>query len=175
MRIATFITAVGLMLFGASALAQNVNYDFDKSANFSRFKTYAWVRGTELGDELNHERVVRAVEAQLALKGLTRVGAGAEPDVLVAYHANFGKNLQINGFSSGWAGPRFGGYRSGTATTQEIVTGTLVVDMIDARTKSIVWRGTATDDLNPGAKPEKREKNIHKAAEKMFKNYPPKP
>jgi len=56
-----------------------------------------------------------------------------------------------------------------------VVTGTLVVDMMDANTRTIVWRGSAEHDLNPGAKPEKRDKNITKATEKIFKNYPPKP
>lgn len=171
MRVALCSTAAMVML-GAIAVAQSVNYDYDRSADFSRFKTYTWVRGTELTDELNHKRVVRAIDSQLAAKGLSRVDGNA--DVVVAYRANFDENLQINGYSSGFGGPRFGNI-SGTATTQRIVTGTLVVDMMDARTRAIVWRGSAERDVNPGAKPEKREKNITKAAEKIFKNYPPKP
>lgn len=174
MRIATFVTAVSLTLLGTVAIAQSVTYDFDRAANFSKFRTYAWADGTELADELNHARVVRSIESQLVAKGMTRVDATANPDVLVAYHASFDKNLQINAYSSGWGGPRFGGLRSGTATTQEILTGTLVVDMVDASTKSIVWRGVASADINVGAKPEKREKNINKTAQKLFKNYPPK-
>ena len=74
--------------------------------------------------------------------------------------------------ASGFGGPRFGNV-TGMATTQKVVSGTLVVDMMDARTRAIVWRGFAERDLNPTANPEKREKNITKAAEKIFKNYPP--
>jgi hypothetical protein len=175
MRIVRFATAASLTLFGTIALAQSVNYDYDRAANFSRFKTYAWVRGTELTDALNHGRVVRSIEIQLGAKGLSKVDPGAHPDVLVAYHASFDKNLQINAYGSGFGGPRFGGLRTGTATTQEILTGTLVVDVLDANTKSIVWRGMATGDLDTSASPEKREKNINKAGQKLFKNYPPKP
>jgi hypothetical protein len=174
MRIVTFVTALSLALFGTLTSAQSVNYDYDRTANFSKFRTYAWVNGTELSDELNHGRIMRAIENQLALKGFGRVETSSHPDVLVAYHASFDKNLQINAMGSGWGGPRYGGLRSGTATTQEIVTGTIVIDMMDAQTRAIVWRGFATSDLNPGAKPEKREKNINKAAAKVFKNYPPK-
>jgi len=126
-----------------------------------------------LNDELNHKRIVNAVDAQLAAKGFTKVEPGANPDVLVAYHATFNKNLQINGFSSGWGSYRFGGNRSGTARVDELLIGTLVVDMVDAKTKTIVWRGTATKEVDVKASPEKREKNINKAAEKLFKNYPP--
>lgn len=173
MRFATFAAVAALLLSGTIAVAQSVNYDFDRSANFSSFKTYAWARGAELTDDLNHARVVRAIESQLAARGLTKVEAHANPDVLVAYHASFDRNLQINGYSSGW-GPRFGGSRSGTATTQEIVTGTIVIDILDASTRNVVWRGIASHELDPRAKPEKREKNIEKTAQKLFKNYPPK-
>ena len=61
MRFAPFAAAVGLLLSGTIAVAQSVNYDFDRSANFSAFKTYAWARGAELTDDLNHARVVRAM------------------------------------------------------------------------------------------------------------------
>lgn len=173
MRIALCATALGIAMLGTIAAAQSVNYDYDRSVNFTTFKTYAWVRGTELTDELNHQRVVRAIDAQLVAKGLTRVEGERGADVLVAYHASFDENLQINRYSSGFGGPRFANV-SGTATTQRIVTGTLVVDMMDAHTRAIVWRGFAERDLNPGTTPEKREKNITKTTEKIFKHYPPK-
>ena len=174
MRIAPITAALALTLAGTVALAQSVSYDFDRAANFSKFRTYAWTRGTELSDQLNHGRVVRAIEIQLAAKGLTKVEAGAGADLLVAYHASFDRNLHIDAFGSGWGGARFGGPRSGTATAHEIVTGTIVVDLMDAATRGIVWRGMASNDLNPTASPEKREKNIDKAARKVFRNYPPK-
>jgi hypothetical protein len=173
MRIATFVSTVGLAVMGTIAFAQNVTYDFDRSANFSSFKTYAWVRGTNLSDELNHKRVMRAVDTQLSAHGLARSESPATADVLVAYHASFDKNLQINGFSSGFGGYRFGGNRSGTATVDEILIGTLAVDIVDAKTKTIVWRGLATKEVDTKASAEKRDKNINRAAEKLFKNYPP--
>jgi hypothetical protein len=81
----------------------------------------------------------------------------------VAYHASFNKNLQIN--ASGWGGYRFTRVRSGRATVEEVPVGTLVVDLVNAKTKAIVWRGTATKQVDVKASPEKREKNINKAAE----------
>src|SRR5262245_11406876 len=104
MRNTFFATITGLALFGTIALAQNVTFDFDKAANFSGFKTYAWVRGTNLDNELNHRRIVGAVDAQMTSKGVAKVETSADPDLLVAYHATFDRDLQINGFSSGWGG-----------------------------------------------------------------------
>ena len=114
---------------------------------------------------------MRAIDAQLSAKGLRRVEAAGRADVLVAYHASFDRDLQVNAFGMGW-GPIAG--RSGTARVQEVTVGTLAVDMVDASTRSIVWRAMASKDLDPNAKPEKRDKNINSAAEKLFRDYPPK-
>jgi hypothetical protein len=169
MKRTTICTMLALALAGTMTLAQNINYDFDRTANFAAFRTYAWTRGTELPDALNHRRIVGAVDAQLTAKGMHTVAAG-DADVLVAYHASFDRSLEINTFGIGW-GPG----RSGHARAQEITVGTIAIDIVNARTRAMVWRGTASHDLDPNAKPEKREKNINRAAEKLFKNYPPKP
>ena len=89
MRMATYLATACLTLLGTMALAQSVTYDFDRAANFASYKTYAWTRGTELTDELNDARVVRAIDAALVAKGLARVEPSANPDVRVAYHASF--------------------------------------------------------------------------------------
>jgi len=166
-----FMTTVGLALLGSAvAFAQDVTFDYDRSANFRGYRSYAWIRGTEISDELNHKRIVQAVDAQLAAKGLTATDATGEPDLLVAYHAAFDRQLQINTYG---AGPyRLGGI--GSARVEPIVKGALAVELIDAKTRTTVWRGIASDELDVDAKPEKREKNINHAAEKLFKNYPPK-
>jgi hypothetical protein len=57
---------------------------------------------------------------------------------------------------------------------REILVGTLAVDIIDARKQEIAWRGLGTKEIDTNAKPEKRDSNINKAVEKIFKNYPPK-
>jgi hypothetical protein len=172
MRIATLIGTASLAL-ATSALAQDISYDYDKGTDFSQLKTYAWVRWTNVSDELNHKRIVDALEAQLAAKGLVKVEAGASPDVMVAYHTSFSNELEINGYATGWAGYRFGPGRSGSARAEEVVIGTLYVDIVNAKTNTIVWRGIVTKDIDANASPEKRDKNINKAAEKLFKKYPP--
>jgi hypothetical protein len=171
MRNPIFATLTGLVLLGGAALAQSVTYDFDKAANFARFRTYTWTRGTNVTDQLLHKRIVHAIDTALASKGFGMVESGAEADVLVAYHANFDTELEING--TGW-GPRFGAGRSGTARAEEVLIGSLTVEMSEAKSNSIVWRGIATKEIDVRAKPEKRDKNINQAAEKLFKNYPPK-
>lgn len=174
MRLASIGGTFFALALATTAFAQSIGFDFDRATNFSSFRTYAWVNGTNVPEPLIHQRLVNAVDAQMALKGMRQIAADANPDVLVAYHASFDKNLQINGFGSGWGGYRYGGSRSVSARAEEILVGTLIVDMVDAKTKTIVWRGTATKDIDVNAKPDKRDKNISKTAEKLFKNYPPK-
>jgi uncharacterized protein DUF4136 len=172
MRIAAFVVAAGLALAGSVALAQAVTYDFDRTADFSKFKTYTWVQGTRVSDELNHERVVNAIDSQLARKGFGKVDSSGGPDVLVAYHIAFEKDVEFNGSSTGWGPYGLGGNRRGTVRAQEILVGTLTVEMMNAASNKVVWRGVASMDIDRRANPEKREKSINKAAEKIFKNYP---
>jgi Domain of unknown function (DUF4136) len=167
------LAASALTLLGTMALAQSVNFDYDRTANFSAYKNYAWTRGTELPDELNHARIVRSIDARLLQKGLARVEPGDRPDVLVAYHTSFDKNFRIDGFSTGWGPLGLGPDRSGSATVQPILVGTLVVDIIDAGTRALVWRAMASGDINPNDKPEQRDKKMTRTTERMFRNYPP--
>lgn len=174
MKLTTVTAAIAaVFMLAATAFAQTISFDFDRSVRFAGFRTYAWVPGTNVPDELVHRRIVDAVDVQLTLKGMTQVHKDNQPDVFIAYHASFDQDLQITGFNSGWGGYRFGGYRSGTARAEEILVGTMVIDIVDAKTNTIVWRGTASKDIDVNAKPDKRDKNITKTAQKLFRHYPP--
>ena len=162
---------VALLLLSASALAQKVSVDYDRSADFTKYKTYAWAEGTPAKDPLMHERIVAAVEAQLNAKGWTRVDPNQNPDAYVLYQAAVTeqKEAQVwgTGYGAGWR--RAGGMAQIDVNT--ILIGQLVVDIGDAASQKLVWRGRASDTLSD--KPEKNEKKIKKAAEKMFKKFPP--
>jgi hypothetical protein len=60
-------------------------------------------------------------------------------------------------------------------STSTVYVGQLDLSMYDPHEKQMVWRGTASKTLDPKAKPEKKEKNIGKAVQKLLKNYPPTP
>jgi hypothetical protein len=165
------MATAGLALMAGTASAQSISYDYDRSADFTRLRTYAWVPGTSVKDELNHKRITSAIDAQLAAHGLTRVEAAGNPDVVVAYHADFQTEKEVRAFASGRAW-RFGG--TGYARVEDVIQGTLIVNIADARTSNVLWRGTARKEIDVNASPEKRDKNVRQAAEKLFKNYPPK-
>jgi hypothetical protein len=173
--------AIAALVTPALVLAQKTSYDYEKSANFAAFKTYALKDGTKVGQDLIDNRIVAAIEAELAAKGLTK--NDADPDVFVVYHIAFDKQKDISTFSSGYGGYGAygwgwgGGWAGGTTTTQvrDILMGTLVIDIADARKGQIAWRGMGVKEVDTQAKPEKRDKSIGKAIQKIMKNYPPKP
>ena len=174
-----FAFAIAVALLPGIAAAQKTTYDFDKTAPFETFKTYALKDGTKTGNELIDKRVINAIETQMTAKGFTK--NDSTPDVYVVYHLAFDQQKDISSFSSG---PMYGAYGWGwgggwgTTTTdvrvREILIGTLAVDMIDAKKKQVAWRGLGTKEIDTHAKPDKRDTNINKAVEKIFKTYPPK-
>ena len=179
----TRLVTAGLiaLLLPAAAMAQKVSYDYDKTATFAAFKTYAHKDGTKVGQPLIDDRIVAAIDTQMAAKGFTKVEAN--PDVFVVYHTTFDKQKDISTFSSGYGGgygPYGWGYGGGwgggstTTTVRDILMGTLVVDIADARKGELAWRGIGVKEVKTDAKPEKRDKSINDAMKKIFKNYPPK-
>jgi hypothetical protein len=170
MRRRIIAITIATLLFAVAARAQSVTYDMDNTAAFATYRTYAWVRGTEVADDWNNQRIINAVNMQLALRGMLQVRATENPDVLVRYHAAFDRSVQITGSVGGpFLFPRA---RIGTARAEPIVVGTLAVDVIEARRARIVWRGVASKDIDVTAEPARREKNINRTAVKLFKTYP---
>jgi hypothetical protein len=175
------ILALAAVLTPALALAQKTSYDYDKTASFASLKTYTLKDGTKVGQQLIDDRIVAAIDAQLAAKGLTKTESN--PDMFVVYHVAFDKQKDISTFSSGYGGgygPYGWGYGGGwggtTSTTQvrDILVGTLVIDIADAKKGQVIWRGMGVKEVDTQAKPEKRDKSINNAVTKIFKNYPPK-
>jgi hypothetical protein len=82
-------------------------------------------------------------------------------------------NTFYEGFGGGWGWRRFGGggFGDATTTTENYKVGTLVVDLFDANTKNLIWRGSASDTLSD--KSEKNIKNLDRSVQKMFDHFPP--
>lgn len=171
-----FAIAAALSLVGAAAFAQDVKTDFDKDANFGAIKTFAVKIGTSWNNQISEKRITDEITETLVEKGWQKTDAN--PDALVLLHGATEKQKSLNTFYSGgyggygyrgWGG--MGGMGTATTTTSEYLVGTLVVDIFDAKSKSLMFRGTASDEISD--KPEKNIKKVDKAANKMFKDFPP--
>ena len=169
--------AAALSLLGTAAVAQDVKRDFDKDANFAAIKTFDVKIGTSWNNQISEKRVTEEISQSLVEKGWQRVDAN--PDALVLLHGATEKQKNLNTFYSGMGGYGGYGYRgwggmgmgSATTTVSEYLVGTLVVDIFDAKTKQLMYRGTASDELSD--KPEKNQKKLAKASDKLFKDFPP--
>ena len=182
-----FFAAFALLLPPA-VTAQKVETDYAHGTDFAKYKTYKLVKIGENPDvsQLVDQRIVSALEEELANKGLTK--NEDNPDLLVGYQAAISHQTQLNTYGStvgggpGWGvGPGWGygwGGNMGMASTMSTTTeskirnGTLVVDVMDPKQKQLLFRGIATDTLSDKA--EKNTKKLQKSLAKIFQKYPPK-
>lgn len=174
-----------LLLLAVTGCISKVYIDYDKEADFSKYRTYAWAQGTPAKNQLMDRRIVSAIDEQLTGKGLQKVNTN--PDMFVSYHAATTEEVSYSTSSMGYGyGPSWGasygrygggfgmwgvGLSTGTATPVTVVKGTLVVDIYGADHKLLLWRGTGNDTVH--ADPEKVENQIREVTEEMFKKFPP--
>jgi Domain of unknown function (DUF4136) len=159
-----------VLLFGCATTA--VNYDYDNEYDFSTLKTYEWMAMPQNArvEEFLMKRVKSALSRELSAKGITQ--APDDPDFLIALHGSREGKVQITdwGYSYGPFGRHIGGPRIDVHQYEQ---GTLIVDFVEAKTKQMVWRGTASRVLEPDLTPQEKEKLINEAVVEIMKNFPP--
>jgi hypothetical protein len=158
-----------------------VGYDYDKQADFAKYKTYVMSEETmkmTAVNQLDRDRIIAAVETEMAAKGFTKSSAG-DADVIVDVRIK-GKEIQTaTATSSGYGGYGYGrwGYGGGFSTTyvnyDSYTEGTMFITMVDKATQKIAWQGTGKKTIDENATTEKKEQNIDYAVKAIFANYPP--
>ena len=165
----------GVLFTGTSVLAQAVNTDYDHSVNFLKYKTYnvQKVHATDSGVE---DRLVIALDRDLQARYLHP--DTNNPDLLIAIveankdtseYTNFYSGLSGLSWERGWGS----GFMDGTNMVGDIPAGTLVLDMWDAKTKKLVWRGTITEPASVTGDKEADQK-MDKAVSQVLSKFPPK-
>jgi hypothetical protein len=164
------VLVAALLLATAGTLAaQDVRYNFMPRTDFSKYRTYKWVNtGGAHPDQIMDAEIKQAVDPQLVSKGLTKTDSD-KADLFIGYQTAIDQETQWDAWGS-----RAFGMHTGSWTSSTISVGTLVLDMYDPGTKQLVWTGSATKTIDPGANQEKNIKNLDKAMTKLLKNYPPK-
>lgn len=190
-RFLLFLTmaVVSIAIMPRTAPAQSIRANWRLNAPFTDYKTYAWIPSRENDHSFYRQYVDEYVNYTLTKKkGLRRVSDSQSPDLLVEYHFLTQETVDTNttymGMGGGWGGWGWGGWGWGmggmgmgdmgwATTTQEPRTiGILTVDLIDARTNQLVWRGQASEDnIVTGSHGE--EKQVAMSIFKMFERYPP--
>jgi Domain of unknown function (DUF4136) len=178
------ITGFVLLFSSAWVAAQDIRYNFKPGTDFSKYKTYKWVRApkAQYPNQILDGQIIQAIDAQLASKGLSKTDDDSA-ELVVVYQAAVSQEKEWNSYSTGdsmwgygrWGG--WGGYGGGMSTTRTtsstINIGTLNIDIYDVAQKEQIWRGAASKTLGSGKDPAKVQKNLNKAMVKLFKKYPP--
>jgi uncharacterized protein DUF4136 len=161
-----FCTLV-ICLASSLAMAQQVSVNYNHQANFSQYHTYAW--GSNNKNEIQNSILAQVaqqdIESAMASKGLQKVQESQNPDLILT--ASGGEREQTS--YNAWGMRGIGGGMGGISPEQNVIS-TMVVSLYDTKAKELIWRGIAQDTLNNNG--NKNQKNVEKAVEKMFKQWP---
>ena len=175
-----FVAACACLFALAAGIAwAKVTFDFDPSVDFSRYSTYAWIEHDNSVESVIPEhlnlRLRRVTEDVLAEKGLEPAPAPPQTDLLLTYYFSDKHDIQINYVPyapySPWGYGYWGGFNDGYTEVRSYTKGTLVLDIVDARTHQLVWVGVLEKEVQSANPPGSR---IEKAVSKLLKNFPPK-
>jgi hypothetical protein len=172
--VVTAITMAGC----ATTSGMDVTFDYDTAANFDALKSFSWMppAGNAAGDELLVKRIRSTLDTQLQAKG--RTPAEANPDFLIGmqlsgkstYGGSTGVGVSV-GIPVGRAGRvSVGGGKSQAVEKKE---GQLVLDFVDPKTKSLLWRATASGAVNPKTTPDEQQQRINAVIAEMLAYFPP--
>jgi len=181
MRVTTRAGALVILIFvfGTEwSWADKIKTDFDKSASFSEFKTYAFKPGLLMlaeGRDRVDDQMISAMRRELNAKGLTEVQEN--PNLFVTYFGTLGAvsasgNLYAPGqlarydwgIPQGWSG----------VTSDTVLTGSLLIEVVNASSKQLLWRARIEGAVKNLNKPEKQGPRINEFVQKAFKDFPPK-
>lgn len=164
LRPVTVAVFLGLALCGAAAGAAEVKVNYDPQADFTLYKTWRWRKGTPAPDPVADKQLRAAIESVLSVRGLSRVESHGDLDVV--YHVAVENKIGVENVASKQA------FFEGRATRiRYLGEGTLLLDMIDASSGKVVWRGEAHDASTPTARAI--ERMIDEGIAQLLKDFPP--
>ena len=151
--------------------------DHDSAVEFNQYKTYAFfkpgIEEVEISD-LDKRRILKVIETQMGGKKLQ---LSDNPDLLINIAVKATDRVTVNNFNNpgwgwgwGWGwNPWFWGANNTNVTTQ--TRGELFIDMIDAKTKNLVWQGKGYGGITEYSK--NRDERIRNFVTEILSNYPP--
>lgn len=174
-----------ILLFLSSCSSVQVLSDYDKEANFTEYKSYAFYKTgidkVQISD-LDKKRILRAIESEMSKRGFTK---SEDPDLLVSIFTKEKEQVDIynnwgGGFGwGGWGwspyywgggwGPGWGGGAYASTRTE----GSLYIDLIDTDSKELVWQGIGVGNLGNINNIEKKEERIREFVAEILMQYPP--
>ena len=174
-------TVLILLLLPRTPLAaQKVKIDYDKTTDFSKFKTYAWVQGTPVMDPRLDNYIKKSLNDMFHHIGMTETSV-TTADMVVTYHAAISTDLSVGtaldptfAASGGVAIPGQSIWETaGGAAAAHVNKGGLAFAILDRAANRPIWTGTAQHTVSD--KPSERWDQVQKALDKLFRTFPPVP
>lgn len=177
MKVFTRMIAIGsviALLAIAPVFAQDIRTDYDHNFAFNKMKSYSWGK-IETTDPTLEPRITAAVDRVMQGYGFKESDKDKKGDFIFTaveasnpeQYAAFYRDLNLD-WHRGWDG---GGFSNGANSLQQIQGGTLVVDIYDAATGKLIWRGTATENIPQS---QQTQAKVDHAINTLFAHYPPK-
>lgn len=174
--------ALVMLVTMAGCSTMTVTYDYDDHFPWRSFKTYAWLRSTQpaptnqasaqMSGDLLDKRIRQAVGFEFSERGITE--DTASPELLVKYHLGAEDKLQVTDWGYRYS-DYYWGYGGRQIDVYEYTQGTLVIDIIDAETKTLIWRGNATGTVEGGQRsPEEMQIRVNSVVQETMESFPPK-
>jgi hypothetical protein len=168
-----FVLCLVVLISACSSI--KVQTDYNTEADFEGLNTYSWLP-TYVRAEMNRinvGRIKNAVNNQLGEKGFEI--ASSNPDFLVAMHIGVDQNIRVTQEVYTHGPYRRGYWGGGRTYVDQYEEGSIIIDVVNAKTKELIWQGTAKSTLKRNTTREKQAKKINKAIAKLLKDFPPLP
>lgn len=173
MRIRTRWKAALLTVVTACATsAPTTKVGWDEKVSFATFHTWAWKPDGSIQDPVWAKRCQDVLSDQLATNGLRQVALDQSPDLWAGVHARMSAETQMVPYGPGW-GYGWGAWAPLDEYEVDIPVGTIIIDLVDVKTKHIVWRGRAKGAMDPSLSNEAREEKLIAILKQLFAGYPP--
>ncbi len=167
MKVRFALCAMLLCVASTIAIAQQVSVNYDHNASFAQYHTYAW--GSNNSNEIKNSILAQVahqdINTAMQGKGLQMVQESQNPDIILT--SNGGMRQQTS--YSAWGMRGIGGGMGGISPEQSMEA-TMIVDLYDAKSQSLIWRGIAQNTLSNNG--NKNQEMVEKAVTKMFKQWP---
>jgi hypothetical protein len=161
------LCAMVVCLTSVVAVGQQVSVNYNHSQSFSGFHTYAWAgnNANQVQNSILAQVAQQDIDTAMQGKGFTKVQESQKPDLILLASGGMRQQTSYNAWGMRGIGGGMGGI-----TPQQNVEATLIVDLHDAKSQTLIWRGIAQDTLSSNG--DKNQKMVQSAISKMFKQWP---
>ena len=174
-----------VMLFFTSQVLAQISTDYDKSVDFTKFKTYKFIGWAEHSDEhitsLDKDRIIAAFKNEFQSRNLVK--DSINPDMAVSLYVVVMKKTSVTAYTNYYGGMGYSrsfgygvegvGYGRTSYNQRNYREGTIIIDFYDEKEKALIWEGILKKKVKEKA--DKREKSIPESIRKLMNKYPIKP